>query len=233
VSDGPGVVGVRTFEVSLRTTHELGSYGSPRWRLTSADVAPDEGWELQTLPDGSLVAADDPVPEEFEWAYLRWAEGTRAESGIAVLLALPPGRYLLVQSALKPRRTDRVLLGNGYEDSPPNAAQLLHGQQFYAVIVGAHPDRPPATNRPLVGFVVVNYTGQSRPSGALFFDCVDSSSYDSTPDEAADDLMLVVPVTGELVVDAMARFSAAASAQDLERWRQTGARQLADALTGV
>jgi len=57
--------------------------------------------------------------------------------------------------------------------SPPNAAVLLDAAPQYAMVIGAYPDRPPATDRPLVGLVALNYVGASAVHGALFFDCLD------------------------------------------------------------
>jgi len=205
--------------------HAVGRYGAPRWLLTPR-LAPDDEWTLDTLPAGDLIAADHPVPNDIEWEYLRWADGSRAESGIQTLLSLPAGRYLLVRSSLQPRRTELVLLGNGYESSPPNTVVLRERRPYYAMVIGPHPDRPPATDRPLIGFIALNYVGDSVMHGALFFDCLDSEGKES----AGGELVLVIPVTGELVMDALARFSAEDSARDLKRWSETGARELAAAL---
>jgi len=66
---------------------------------------------LTFLPDGRLLPAHRSVPEHLEWAYLTWAEGSRAESGVSVLQSLPPGDYLLVRSSLDASST--ALLASG------------------------------------------------------------------------------------------------------------------------
>jgi hypothetical protein len=225
VPPGSHDFGVRSADWPPR--HELGRPGSPRWRLTP-DIDPDEGWEFETLPAGYLVPDDVPVPDDFEWAYLRWAEGTRAEEGIQVLAALPPGQYLLVRSSLEPVRTERVLLGHESVPSPANTAVVLDARPHYAMVLGAHSDRPPATDRPLIGFVALDYVAAAHLTGVLFLDGLDRPGVEG----ASGDLVLVVPVTGELVIDAMANYRADDPAS-LIAWRDAGAQQLAAALLGV
>ena len=217
VLDGPGCFGVRTH--GWPVVHDVGG----RWRLRQP-MSPDDGWEVETLPGGAPPLA--PAPEGLEWAYLTWAEHSRAESGAEILAALPPGRYLLARSDREPQPADRVLLGNEWVPSRPNQRVLYDEPPFYGLVIGPDPDRPPATTAPLVGLVALNYTGGSAVHATLYFT--------GDPTEAATgDLVLVIPVTGELVVDAMAEFSAERSEQDRQAWRDTGAHALARLLTGT
>lgn len=221
VPAGPNDFGV--LSTAWPPAHEVGVYGRPRWRIRPP-LAPDDGWELDTLVRGDLTA-ERPVPEDVEWAYLTWAEGTRAEGGAGVLAALPSGRYLLARSSLTPRRSATVLLGNEHVPSPANIHELLFTRPHYAAVVGADGDRPPSTTHPLVGLVALNYAGATSPHGVLFFDCRGGQG------QATGDLVLVVPMTGELVIDALAQYSDDSSARDA--WRDSGARRLADALTAL
>jgi hypothetical protein len=225
VPERPGGFGVRT--AGWPVVHDVGMYGAPRWRLRQP-MSPDDAWDLETLPQGRLLPAGSPVPEQFEWSYLTWADGSRAESGAAVLQALPPGRYLLVRSGLEPQPAPRVLLGNEWVPSPPNTRVLLDKRPFYAMLTGPDSGRPPVTVHPLVALIALNYVGDSHVHAALFFD--GATPEQTTAPAAAGDLVLVIPVTGELVVDTMAEFSAELSARAKATWRDTGARQLATVL---
>ncbi|WP_394824460.1 hypothetical protein [Pendulispora albinea] len=231
VPEGPHDFGVRTS--GWPAVHDIGSYGAPRWRIRQP-MAPDDGWELETLPSGGLLPAR-PVPEDFEWAYLTWAEGSRAEAGAAVLHALPPGRYLLVRSSLEPRRGASVLLGNERVPSPANTRVLVDAGSFYAMLVGPESDAPPRTTHPLVGLVALNYTGGPFVHGALFFDALarEASEENEAAPDAPGDRVLVIPRTGELLIDALAEFSKDRTERDKSAWRDTRAHELARVLTGI
>jgi len=201
IPERPHDFGIRSSGTGIESIHEVGVYGSPRWRLR---LALDDSWEVETLPSGRLLSARRPMPEDLEWTYLTWAEGSRAESGASVLYALPPGRYLLVRSRIEPRRTPTVMLGNEIVSNPPaNMRGLLDKRPFYAMVLGPESANPPVTMHPLVGIVGLNYNGSSRMNGALFFDCVASEGHKTREERGAaplGDLVLVIPVAGELVI---------------------------------
>jgi hypothetical protein len=226
VSNAGASFGVRASGMPVR--YDVGVPGAPRWRIRT-DWSPDTGWEIDTIARGEAPGRPDPVPEDAEWAYLLWAEGTRAERGCAALCALPTGRYLLVRSSIEPRPADWVDHGgNDGTRGRPNTLRLLDRRPYFATVIGAADTDPPVLDQPLVGLVVLNYTGNPDAHGANFF---------AGPAPRADaggegDLVLVVPVTGELVVDAAERFSAADSARARRMWRDAGARSFADALIG-
>jgi len=158
-------------------------------------------------------------------------EGSRAEAGSAVLYALPPGRYLLVRSSIEPRWKDSVLLGNEYmPNPPPNIPFLLDQRPFYGMVLGPETASPPVTTHPLVGLIALNYNGSSSRQGALFFDCL-ARDGNVTRAKASGDLVLVIPKTGELVIDALAAYSTEErTTRDKNVWRDRGADQLAKAL---
>jgi len=235
IPDGPNDFGLRS-SGKLGPTHDFGVYGAPRWRIRQ-QMSPDDAWEIETLPDGRLLPAHRSVPEHLEWAYLTWAEGSRAESGVSVLQSLPPGDYLLVRSSLESRRPASVLLGNERVPNPPaNMLLLLDEEPFYGMVLGPESDNPPQTSHPLVGLVALNYIGSSRLHAALFFDCLAREarheSGASPPPASSGDLVLVVPVTGELVIDAMAAYSTKEDVmRDKDDWRRRLASRLAGALS--
>ena len=221
----PSAFGLRT--AGSPAVHEVGVHGAPRWKLRQP-LSPDDAWELETLPTGKLLSAKRTVPEELEWAYLTWAEGTRAESGAAVLWALPPGRYLLVRSGRALRAEPQVLLGNERVAAPANARVLIDERPFYGLALGHHPAAAPGTASPLLGVAVLNYVGSWTMSGVLFFDCVPRQG--DAVAEPSGDLVLVVPAQGDLVIDALAEFSAKHSAQSMDDWARGGALRFAEAL---
>ncbi|WP_394834782.1 hypothetical protein LVJ94_50630 [Pendulispora rubella] len=226
IPPGPTAFGVHTSGIA--PVHDVGSHGAPHWRFQQP-MSPDDGWTMETLPGGRLLSAGT-LPESLEWAYLQWAEGSRAESGAGVLQALPPGEYLLARSNLAPRRAPQVLLGNERVPSPANTLVLHDGQPFFAMLIGPDAAAPPRTTHPLIGLVALNYVGESHWTGALFFDTLAPEE----PPTRDGDLVLVIPRTGELVLDAMASFSTEARrTRDLATWRDTGAYQLAKVLTGM
>jgi hypothetical protein len=191
-------------------------------------MSPTDGsWEVETLPAGELLSEHREVPEEFEWAYLRWAEGSRAESGAAVIHALPPGDYYLVRSEVEPVRAHRVLIGNEWVLSPANTRVLLDEKPLYAMLIGPEPYRPPVTTHPLIAMMALNYTGYSGSQhGALFFDAVARAE---EPPDPSGELVYVIPAAGEFVVDVVGQFSAENSVINKAAWRDTGAHQLAKA----
>ncbi len=229
VPEGPNDFGLRS-SGALGPAHDFGVYGAPRWRIRQ-QMSPDDAWEIETLPDGRLLPARPAVPEQLEWAYLTWAEGSRAESGVSVLQSLPPGDYLLVRSSIEPRRRASVLLGNERVPNPPaNMLTLFDEEPFYGMVLGPEADNPPQTTHPLVGLVALNYIGSSRVHAALFFDCLARESRPAPP--PSGDLVLVVPVTGELVIDAMAAYSTKEDVmRNEDEWRRRLAPRLAGALS--
>jgi hypothetical protein len=224
----------RTSGFGVRTTgkdperHDIGADGAPRWRLSLSY----DDWELETLPPGR--SADEPlVPEELEWQYLEWAEGSRAENGFSTLPTLPTGRYYVVRSDLNPRREKQVLLGNGRLPTPDNMLTLLDRTGSCALAIGARPGEPPALAQPLLGLAVVNYTIAANDNGILFFAVPDPDSPQRAPEPAAvGDLVLVVPVTGELVLDTRARWDPNRPTESQLAWTRTGALEFARLLKG-
>lgn len=211
--------------------HEVRVAGRARWRIVVGH-SPCDAWRIDPVPAGW---ATDPDPDgdvpdpHVERAYAAWAAGTRAETQRGVLRSLPPGRYLLVRSSLRPRWTPTVLLGNEHVRRPPHLAVLLDGPTHFALAVGPSTEHPPAFDAPLVGVVSLQYAASSTTVGVLLFAGVAAAPESAVPPDG--DLVLVVPVTGPLVglLEAGAEPSSAAAAA---AWARTGADRLVTALTG-
>lgn len=199
-------------------THDIGRRAAPRWRITT-DCGDDHVWRVETLPGGRLLEPRGPAPEDLEWSYLTWADGSRGEDGFDALLALPPGRYRLVRSAVAPGRTDRILLGNDRVPRPPAFECLLDEQSLYAVAWSADAG-PPRYDRPLVGVVTPDGTGHGDIRSALFLDCVGSAGSGRT----GGDLVLVIPMTAPLDFHPTC-------VRDGRRWSVRDATGMAAALT--
>ena len=223
VADSEGELALRSNGFPL--VHELGLEGRPRWRLRTAEST-DDAWQIEVAPTGALLERRRAAPEDLEWRYMSWAEGSRAEGDAGLLGALPDGRYLLVRSSAEARRTPSVLLGNEWVPSPPNARTLLDAAPHYAAVFGAQPDAPPDLAQPLLSVAVLNYVGDSVMDALLFFPCTEPRSSPAP----AGDAVLVVPTQGQLVLDAVERFSAQDSVRSRARWRDGGARRFAEAL---
>jgi hypothetical protein len=226
ITDSGGELRLRSS--GFPTVHELGVEGRPRWRLRTAPST-DDAWQIDVEPTGALLSRQRSAPEDLEWRYMSWAEGSLAEADAALLGALPDGRYLLVRSGVAPRRAASVLLGNEWVPSPPNARALLDAQPHYAAVFGARSDAPPDLAQPLFAVAVLNYVGDSVMDALLFFPCAEPRAGAA----ATGDSVLVVPLQGQLVVDAVQRFSEADSARSRARWRDGGARRFAEALAAA
>jgi len=171
IPEGPNDFGVRS-SGKLAVNHDVGVYGAPRWRIRQ-QLSPDDAWEVETLTSGELLSAHRSVPERFESTYFAWAEGSRAESGAALLDALPPGSYLVVRSSIEPHRQPSVILGNERVPNPPaNMLVQLEEGPFYGLVLGPDAMHAPITTHPLVSLIAINYVGRSYLHGAFFFDCL-------------------------------------------------------------
>ena len=161
----------------------------------------------------------EPAPEDLEWAYLTWADGSRAENGFDALLALPTGRYRLMRSSVEPERPEQVLFGNGRVRRAPSIECLLDVPGLYATAWSAD-GGPPTYDRPLVGIVTPDCTGYGATRAALFLDCVLSAGTGRT----SGDLVLVIPETAALDFYPTVF-------QESRRWNASDVADMAAALT--
>ena len=226
-------VDVRRADASLAFVGEEVATGGPRVYLLGPTRAPrfrieepwsDDAWRIDVLDGGQCVRGT--VTERVEWEYMQWAEGAAAENGASLLGALPEGRYLLVRSSRRPRKSSRILLGNEFVERPPNAATLLDVKRYYAAWFGPSRVRQPATVWPLVGVVVLNCTWQPGLDEVLFFDCAstleaeDLSAKSTTTEENP---VLVMPVRGPLVLHGCTYHDIEGRTEDLRRWEERDA----------
>lgn len=197
--------------------HQLGFRDLPLYRLEQP-LSPDDAWEVVPNPAGRLVedAWRAELGNDIEKRYTAWAAGCRATYGLSLLGLLPAGTYLLVRSPRQPVEAARILLGNERVDARPSMRVLRDHRPVYALIAGPRPEAPPSLNQPLLGLVVLNYVGASWMHGVLFFQFAVPSV-----DDAANngDLLLIVPVEGEMIIDNMGFFSEADEKLSRERWR--------------
>jgi hypothetical protein len=133
-----------------------------------------------------------------ELAYRELAAGSSAPDGAPSLAALPPGRYWVVRCPRQPAAVPYVLLGNGLVEAGMHQRSLLADHLTrHAVVVGAAGTRP-RLDRPLIGVALSGYGGLSD-GGVAFL----SLALGGDPAGSAcpgQDLMLVLPATGDLLV---------------------------------
>jgi len=211
--------GARTLGVDAHV-HDIVVGGSPRWRLTMP--LGDDDWELETFGP----TADSVVPEEVELRYLEWAEGTCAENGFSALAALPTGRYYVVRSELIPSHGASARIGNGSVARPENVLTLLESHDRTALAVGATPGKPPDLAQPLIGTALLHYSVSGNDNGVLFF----APAQPTVP--TTGDLVLVLPVAGELVLDTRWRWTDQRPTEAELTWSRSGALEFAKILKG-
>jgi hypothetical protein len=206
--------------------YALGAFGEPRVRLTAPWSPTDDDWTLETLRAKGVSGA---VPEEAELAYLAFAEGTAAENSAHVLGALPDGEYRVVRVRPPSSRSRQVTLGNQRMDARPNALELLDTKDAYACAWGRGSEAPPSGRTPLVGLGMAHFDGSTNRPGLLAFELGDPGTV-RTMNAASQDLVVVVPVRGPLVIDVLDGFGAGPVA---EAWATTHAESMVRCLSGA
>lgn len=197
--------------------HQLGFRDGPLYELEQP-FSPDDGWEIVPRPLGRLVEElwiDDPH-NDLEERCAAWASGSRATRGHGLLGLLPLGTYLLVRSPRRPIETGRILLGNKFVAARPSMRVLRDDKPVYALVTGPQPRSSPSLDQPLLGLVVLNYVGDSWMHGVLFFEFAAPVADASVGD---GELLLIIPVEGEMIFDNMGFFSAADEEVSRMRWR--------------
>jgi len=205
--------------------YALGAFGEPRVRLTAPWSPTDDDWTLEVLRGKGVSGS---VPEDAELAYLAFAEGTAAENSAHVLGALPDGVYALVRARPPSERPNFITLGNQRVQAKSNALELLDSQDAYACAWGRNADAPPSGRTPLVGLGMANFDGSTSRPGLLAFELGDPGTV-STMNAASQDLLVIVPVRGPLVIDVLDGFGTGSPA---EAWASTHAPALVRGLAG-
>jgi hypothetical protein len=136
---------------------------------------------------------------------MTFAEGARAENGGQALAALPNGAYWLVRCSLPSSPGIQLQLGNDAIPLPPFADEVLNRRDFYAAAFGA--SVPPSYERPLVGILVLAWTGNDMQDALLCFDVDGEPSRSSAAAQTrTGDAVFVITTDPTFVVDSLADF---------------------------
>jgi hypothetical protein len=212
-----------------KQVHHLGYREAPLFRLEQP-FSPDDAWSMTPLPGGRFVPAQQDVGQKLDPAYLDWLHGSAVRRGREIPWLLPPGSYLLVRTAHPLNKVQSVMLGNEMVPATPNIRVLREQKPVYSCVLGAQLQEPPVLDHPLVGLAVLNYDGSSRRQGMLFFSSMGPAP---RPMPAGQELVLIVPLEGSLVLDNMGAFSAESELQSRQRWKETLAHEFAAWCTGL
>lgn len=186
--------------------HAIGLTNNPRF-LMERPYSPDDAWLLTVDPAGGLArdlpSLPCPVDVELE-VFLGTSLGDSARE---LIHSLPTGRYALVRSSRPLVPKARILLGNEYVPAPPNALVLREADDFYAVAFGACRDLKPNAAGLFVGVALLAYAGEDAMDGILLFEF----SGEVGPAVAPGEIVMILPIEGPLVIDALAGFRKDAS----------------------
>ncbi|ATB39456.1 hypothetical protein CYFUS_004900 [Cystobacter fuscus] len=196
--------------------HHLGYHEAPLFRLEQP-FSPDDAWGVEPLSSGRFVRAQPEAGQKLPQAYLDWLRGSAVSRGLEIPWSLPPGSYLLVRTARPLHKVQKVLLGNELVPATPNIRVLREQKPVYSCVVGARLQEPPVLDQPLIGLSVLNYDGSTRQQGMLFFSSVEAAPH-GLP--AGQELVLIVPLEGQLVFDNMGFFSAKGEVESRRRWKE-------------
>lgn len=182
--------------------------------LMERPYSPDDAWGLNVDPAGGLArdlpSSARPGDAEIEVFLGRSLD----ESTRGLIHALPTGRYALVRSSRTLVPKARVLLGNAFVPSPRNALLLGNASDAYAVAFGAIEDLKPNAAGLFVGVAVLAYTGHDTKDGMWLFDFSGAVE----PADVPGEIVMVLPLEGPLVIDALAAFRADASHEVKRVW---------------
>lgn len=152
---------------------------------------------LSLLPSGTYYLVRSPlrpVPEpEFLLGNTLFPARTNVRPLRPARASLPAGSEAWSKRELKLSAAEIEKRSSYYESVTLRAG----GQSCYSLLVGAQENTPPSTNQPLLGLTVLEFT--SRFTGILFFPF--ASALQETSSEDAD-LLLIIPGSGELVLNA-------------------------------
>ncbi|MFO0604567.1 MAG: hypothetical protein U0324_15400 [Polyangiales bacterium] len=201
--------------------HLIEVLGTPRYRLDQPP-APDDGWSISPVRENDVRVP--PFSRDGATECSRWF-GPAGAAAEAVVGALPPGEYLLLKSRRRPHATPFVYFGNQRSVAPPYAKTIRDERPFYAYLIEAAANACVVHPRVAVGVSILNYFGNSRVQGTLFFSDLDSFDLPAPGD--LDHTVLVLPLRGSLVLDNLGTFSVEEEVVSRERWADSQAWQLA------
>ncbi|OJH33947.1 hypothetical protein [Cystobacter ferrugineus] len=215
---------------SRTQVHQLGYRNGPLYRLTQP-YSPDDAWTVDSILSGKCIQDPGEVGHEQEQPWSQWLDGSLATRGHGLLQALPQGEYLLVRTSRPRHRLERVLLGNELVPATPNIVGLREKKPVYSCVIGPRRNEEPQVNHTLIGLTILNYTGSSRMQGMLFFSFEDSRRDNSG--STGTEVVLSIPMDGELVVDNMGFFSRSEEVESRRRWRDELVLQFGDWCAGL
>lgn len=209
--------------------HHLGYHEAPLFRLEQP-FSPDDAWSVTPILGGRFAPAQQDVGQKLDPAYLDWLRGSAVCRGLEIPWLLPPGNYLMVRTARPLNKAQRVMLGNEMVPATQNIRVLREQKPVYSCVFGAQRQAPPVLDHPLVGLAVLNYNGSTQMQGMLFFSTMEPAA---RPMPAGQELVLIIPLDGALVLDNMGFFSAESELQSRQRWNETLAHEFAAWCTGL
>ncbi len=186
-------------------SHTIGEADGPLFVLTQS-LDPDAGWTLETrtAPTTRGVNASDGSTRAIEALYRAWARDSAAAESASALSELPPGTYRLVRFAPPAPPMATLLLGNEYVPAPVGRFALFDERPLHAAVIGRDANVAPDLQRPLFAVVFLGYVGDDVMDGVLAFEGAVADSvraFDGVFREREG--VLVVPMDGDLVVDAL------------------------------
>jgi hypothetical protein len=121
--------------------------------------------------------------------------------GLDILNYLPIGDYHIIRSPIEPILQDRVTIGNEIIENSDRVYTLLDSEQFQMLIFSSMPKMPADLTQPLIGVPMLHSMGCNGTGkcNAIFFFPFGNPA--GTETSSVGDLLLVVPLTGELVVE--------------------------------
>ncbi len=196
--------------------YKIGKKDSPLLFLEQP-FSPDDAWNIKINANGEYISDKLSIPKIIEEEYLSWIAKSNI-GGEGIIGVLPTGSYLLLRCSKHPIRTEKVLLRNELVTAPYNTWVLNETKPIYMCIIGDNKESSPKLNQPLIGVSILNYVGNSSMHGVIFFPYINSSVENFVNEK---DLILIIPMQGELVINAMEYFSSEEEKKkSLEQWNK-------------
>lgn len=193
--------------------HVFGVADRPRF-LMERPYSPDDAWGFEVDPLGGLAQELPLLPHSADAEIEAFLERQLEDPSRKLLHALPSGRYALVRSRRELTVESRILLGNELVAAPPNALVLgLTGDSFAAAF-GATPGVRPNAAGLFVGVAVLAYNGHDTMEGMWLFDLSGVPGSTAAPSE----MLMVLPLAGPFVIDALAAFRDDGGGEARQRW---------------
>ena len=152
--------------------------------------------------------SDDPWRLEYDLAAPLLPPGTDP------LTTLPPGEYFVAQASRPGQPAREIQWGNLVEPARPGEWSFREEPQFHAYGFGPAPGTPIDPSQVLVGVVLLRYSGEGDDHGLWLFNLLPAA------EAAPASPIVVIPRSGELVLNASARFSQEQDRHERELWRQ-------------